>query len=101
MSGEKIIVQVDPDLEDLIPGFLENRNLDIEKLRSDLDRNDFENIRSIGHSIKGVGGGYGFNLMSELGANIEAAAKENNTDAIRENINRLDDYLKHVEVKYT
>jgi histidine phosphotransfer protein HptB len=101
MPGEKIIVQVDPDLEELVPGFLENRSLDVKKLRSELEKNDFENIRSIGHSIKGVGGGYGFALISELGANIETAAKENNTDAIHENINRLDDYLKYVEVEYT
>ena len=33
MSDEKIIVQVDEDLEDLIPGFLENRKQDVEKLR--------------------------------------------------------------------
>lgn len=100
MSDEKYIVQVDPDLEDLIPGFLENRSLEVEKLRSELDNNNFENIASMGHSIKGVGGGYGFDLMSELGANIEAAAKESNAEAIREYIAQLDDYLKRVEVKY-
>lgn len=100
MSDEKIIVQVDPDLEDLIPGFLENRNSDVEKLRSALDDNDFVNLRSIGHSIKGVGGGYGFDLMSELGADIESAAKESNADDIREKINQLDDYLQRVEIEY-
>jgi HPt (histidine-containing phosphotransfer) domain-containing protein len=100
MSDEKIIIQVDPDLEELIPGFLENRNSDVEKLRSALDDNDFENLRSIGHSIKGVGGGYGFDLMSELGADIESAAKESNADEIREKINQLDDYLQRVEIEY-
>ena len=100
MSDEKIIVQIDPDLEELIPGFLENRNLDVEKLQLALGNNDLESLCSIGHSIKGVGGGYGFDLMSEFGANIETAAKENDTDAIRENINRLDDYLKCIEIKY-
>ncbi|HIF50180.1 MAG TPA: Hpt domain-containing protein [Thiotrichaceae bacterium] len=101
MSDEKIIVQVDPDLEELIPGFLENRKLDIEKLRSALNEKDFVNLGSIGHSIKGVGGGYGFDLMSEFGANIEIAAKENNADVIQENIDRLYHYLKCVEVEYT
>jgi HPt (histidine-containing phosphotransfer) domain-containing protein len=101
MSAEKIVVQVDPDLEDLIPGFLENRNLEVEKLRTELSNNNFTSIASIGHSIKGVGGGYGFDLMSELGANIETTAKQNNVEAIRENIDRLDDYLKRVEVEYT
>ena len=100
MTDEKIIVQVDPDLEDLIPGFLENRSADVEKLRGELSNNDFNNITSIGHSIKGVGGGYGFDLMSELGASIEQAGKENNAEAIEEYVNQLDDYLKRVEVEY-
>lgn len=100
MSDEKIIVQVDEDLEDLIPGFLENRIQDIEKLRSELEQNNFVNVTSIGHSIKGVGGGYGFDLMSELGAKIETAGKESNVEAIQENIDQLDNYLKRVEVEY-
>ena len=100
MSDNRIVVQVDEDLEDLVPGFLENRQQDLEKLRSAVNENDFENLRSIGHSIKGVGGGYGFNLMSELGAAIEIAAKENNADTVRDKIEQLDDYLKRVDVEY-
>ncbi len=100
MSGEKIIIQVDADLEDLIPGFLENRNTDIETLRTELENSQYENLRSIGHSIKGVGGGYGFDLMSQIGAEIESAAKENNGDLIREKIEQLDDYLKRVDIEY-
>ena len=100
MSDEKIIIQVDPDLEELIPGFLENRNTDIAKLRASLDDKDYANIQSIGHSTKGVGGGYGFDLMSELGAEIESAAKENDADKIGEKINQLDDYLQRIEIEY-
>ena len=100
MSDEKIIVQVDPDLEDLIPGFLENRKLDVEKLRAELESNDFINLQSIGHSIKGVGGGYGFDLMSELGAAIESAAKAQNAEQAREKIDQLDNYLRRIVVEY-
>ena len=100
MSDEKIIIQVDPDLEELIPGFLENRSADIAKLRTSLEEDDFVNLQSIGHSLKGVGGGYGFDLMSELGAAIESAAKEKNADKIREKINQLDDYLQRIEIEY-
>lgn len=101
MSDEKIIIQVDSDLEDLIPGFLENRKLDVEKLRAELETNDFINLQSIGHSIKGVGGGYGFDLMSELGAAIESAAKEQNADQVREKIEQLNHYIQRVVVEYT
>ena len=76
MTSEKIIVQVDEDLEGLIPGFLKNRGQDVEKLRAELEQSNFVNVSSIGHSIKGVGGGYGFDLMSELGAKIEIAGKD-------------------------
>lgn len=100
MSDEKIIVQIDPDLEGLIPGFLENRKLDVEKLRINLESNDFISLQSIGHSIKGVGGGYGFDLMSELGAAIESAAKEQNSEQVCEKIDQLDDYLQRVVVEY-
>lgn len=100
MSDEKIIIQVDPDLEELIPGFLGNRVADIAKLRTALDDNDFVNIQSIGHSTKGVGGGYGFDLMSEIGGEIESAAKENDADKIREKISQLDDYLQRIEIEY-
>ena len=100
MSDESIIIQVDADLEELIPGFLENRNSDILKLRASLESNDFENLRSIGHSLKGVGGGYGFELMSEIGAEIESASKNNNADLIKDKINQLDDYLKRIDIEY-
>lgn len=100
MPDEKIVIHVDPDLEDLIPGFLENRNADIGKLRAELDNGDFVNLCSIGHSIKGVGGGYGFDLMSKLGADIEAAAKVKDANTIEEKISQLDDYLKRVEIEY-
>jgi len=100
MSLEKIIVHVDPDLEGLIPGFLEHRNSDVEKLRSALNDKNFEKICTIAHSIKGVGGGYGFDLMTTIGADIESTANERNTDEILEKINQLDDYLQRVEIEY-
>ena len=100
MSEEKIIIQVDPDLQDLIPDFLANRNLDVEKLYTAFDANDIESLCSIGHNLKGLGSGYGFDMISELGAAIETAAKKNNMDEIRQKIKQLDDYLKCVEVHH-
>ena len=89
MSGEKIVVHVDIDLEDLIPGFLDNRQKDIQKLESALQENDFETLRSIGHNLKGVGGGYGFSDITEMGAEIEVGARANDLESISENIKKL------------
>lgn len=100
MNQEKIIVTIDKDLEDLIPGFLANRNKDIELLQRANAAGDFPAMQSIGHSLKGVGGGYGFDRMSELGAEIETAAKGKNLHYLEELIESYVDYLARVEIKY-
>lgn len=100
MSENKIKVVIDSDLEDLIPGFLENRTTDIDKLSAALSENDFQTIQSIGHNLKGLGGGYGFELMSDIGASIESSAKEESVEAISELINQLSDYLKQIDIVF-
>ncbi|MBC8413594.1 MAG: Hpt domain-containing protein [Nitrospira sp.] len=97
---EKIVVSVDPDFEEIIPGFLEHRREDIKKILEALDGNDFEGIRIIGHTMKGVGGGYGFDAISDIGRFIEAAAKENRPEDIRQHTEELASYIDRVEVVY-
>lgn len=100
MSGDPIPVTVDADLKDLIPGFLERRREDVSKLRAALDAPDLETLRVTGHSMKGTGGGYGFEGLSEIGAAIEVAAKSGDLDAVRTEVDRLVDYLARVEIRY-
>ena len=100
MSDDSIKISVDADLEDLIPGFLENRAGDVEKLKAAQADNDLPSIQSIGHNLKGVGGGYGFEMMSQLGADIEMAARSGDSEAIPPLIEQLADYLEKIEVVY-
>lgn len=96
----KIVVKVDPDLEELIPGFLDNRTRDVVKLREALAGADLATVQSVGHSLKGVGGGYGFQRLSELGAEMEKAARAGNAAPLADLINELADYLGRVVVEY-
>ncbi|MCH9048006.1 MAG: Hpt domain-containing protein [Proteobacteria bacterium] len=100
MSEEKIVVHIDIDLEDLIPGFLDNRQKDIRNLESALQENDFETLRSIGHNLKGVGGGYGFSGITEMGAEIERGAKASDPESVSVNVKKLSHYLSSVEIIY-
>jgi len=98
-AEEKIRVRVDPDLADLIPGFLDNRRKDLATIQEALDRNDFETVRVLGHSMKGAGGGYGFDAITDIGAALEEAAKDRQPDGIRRGLRDLADYLDRVEVE--
>ena len=100
MSEARITVTVDEDLEELIPGFLENRKKDIIALSEALDGGDIPKVQSIGHSIKGVGGGYGFDGLSELGAQLEMAAKEGNSARIGELIAEMGQYMDSIDIVY-
>jgi len=98
--GEKIIVHVDEEIEDLIPGFLENRRKDVIALQEALAKGDHETISILGHKMRGTGGGYGFDLITDLGHSLEEAAKEKNNDEIQKRIHELFHFLENVEVIY-
>ena len=95
---EKIVVKVDPEIADLIPGFLNNRKKDIEYMESCLEVQDFEQIERLGHSMKGSGAGYGFVGITEIGRLIEIAGKEKDVEGIKKGIEDLRDYLDKVEI---
>ena len=94
----KIIVHVDEEIEDLIPGFLENRRKDVNALGEALAKGDYETIRTLGHAMKGAGGGYGFDTITDIGGSLEQAAKDEDAQEIRKRINELSAYLERVEV---
>jgi HPt (histidine-containing phosphotransfer) domain-containing protein len=93
-------VYIDPDLEFLIPQFLKNREEDIKNLEKLLNESEFDQIRIIGHSMKGSGGGYGFDYLTEIGAQIEKEAELNNKDEINNLISELKSYLNNLEIVY-
>ncbi len=70
-------------------------------MRVCLGKGDFEKIRIIGHSMKGSGGGYGFDAITDLGDQIENAALVSDTSGIDQAVQKLEDYINRVEVTYS
>ena len=95
---DRIAVTIDPDLAALVPGFLNNRRRDVDKLTTLLEAGNFTDIRMIGHSMKGAGGGYGFDPITDIGAAIERAALAADSKVIQAGIEQLADYLARVDV---
>ena len=96
--SDKIIITPDPDLLDLIPNYLKNRQVDIVELKKAFEARDFQHIRSIGHSIKGSGAGYGFAGLTDIGSALEAAAKGGDGQAVQNSITEMEAYLADVQV---
>ncbi len=93
-----IRVQVDPDLRDVAPGYLEKRRADILTCEKALAAGDLDSIRAIAHKMKGTGAGYGFPFLTETGAKLEIAAREGRTDEVRDGLAELASWLANVEL---
>lgn len=99
MTIEKIIVHIDDeDILELAPGYLVNRGKDLAVLRDAFAKGDFETLYNLGHKMKGSGGGYGFERITEIGGNLESAAKVQDALSAERIIAELQDYLNRVEI---
>src|SRR3954451_4739091 len=93
-------VTVARDLEDLIPVFIKNRHKELDTLRVALASADFEQLRQLGHRMKGVGNSYGFERVSVIGKQIEDGARSGDRAGLEASIAGYADYLAKVEVAY-
>src|SRR5688500_13906309 len=98
MSNYK--VKVAKDLEDLIPTFMNNRRKELDSLRVALAAADFEQLRQLGHRMKGVGVSYGFDHVSAIGKRIEDGARSGDRALLEASIAEYGDYLARVNVAY-
>jgi hypothetical protein len=97
---ETVRISIDPDLRNLIPGFLHNRRHDIQTLLDAIAVGDFETTGTLGHRMRGDGGGYGFSMISEIGRDLEMSALERKIPDITASVQALTIYLDCIEVVY-
>ncbi len=97
-AAARIIVEADPDLEDLVPEFLARKRGEVVTIAAALERRDYAALGAFAHRIKGEGGGFGFAAISEIGAALELAARERDAAAAHRQVEALADYLRRVQV---
>jgi HPt (histidine-containing phosphotransfer) domain-containing protein len=100
MSADDYRVKVAKDIEDLIPVFMKNRHKELDALRVALAAADFEQLRQLGHRMKGVGNSYGFDRVSTLGKHIEEGARSGDRAALQASISEYGDYLSKVQIAF-
>lgn len=98
IKKEETVVYIDPDLEELIPEFMENRYKDVEHIKKLLEENNLKDIQRTGHVMKGTGGIYGFDRITIVGEKMEDAAKAGNKKEIERLNMELYEYLKSLKI---
>jgi hypothetical protein len=95
---DRIRLNVEPRLKELVPGFLENRRRDLERMREALRSGDLAAIRDVGQNIRCFSRVYGLADLTTLGEEIRCAAEERSTLRIVHLQGQLADYLSRVEL---
>jgi HPt (histidine-containing phosphotransfer) domain-containing protein len=100
MEQKSFTVVVDKELEDLIPVFMKNRHKEVDTLKAALAAADFEQLRQLGHRMKGVGNSYGFERVSTIGRQVEDGARSGDRAALAARIAEYADYLAKIQVVF-
>nr|BFD58161.1 hypothetical protein CKG001_02680 [Bdellovibrio sp. CKG001]BFD61588.1 hypothetical protein BdHM001_02690 [Bdellovibrio sp. HM001] len=100
MEMSKVKVEIDADLQDLVPQFVENRKKDIESLSVLVEKNDLTAIAQMAHKIKGAAAGYGFVELSELAAQMEVAAKKNDSTPLPDLLKKMKIHFLNIDIHY-
>ena len=101
MNTDKQLVYVHSDLAQLIPNFIKIREEDLINLEQAYIQKNFDIIISIAHKIKGSAGGYGFNHLGQLAAELEKIAKNRQYEAVEPILNDMRTSLHNSVVVYT
>ena len=94
------VVRPDPDLEDLIPSFMQNRRNQLIEIETAVARGDFEALRRLAHTWKGICRPYGFLHLETLSQNLEGAAGRENNVETSQLAAQIRAYLDHVKILY-
>ena len=72
---ETHVAYVKPWLAHRVPTFLDRRRADAARVLALLEGPEFDEIRRLGHDLKGVGASYGFDPITNIGRCLEDAAR--------------------------
>ncbi|MEW5726167.1 MAG: response regulator, partial [Thermodesulfobacteriota bacterium] len=91
-------VVVHDDLAGIIGDYLRSLKDDLRTMAKAYKDKDFDTLFSLAHDLKGSGGSYGLDRVTEIGAAICRLAQAKDLPAIARQVKDLADYLKKIKV---
>jgi CheY-like chemotaxis protein len=96
LEEKSTVIQIDPEIADIVPVFFENSRAHIEKAKNGLAQGDWPLLMRVGHSLKGSGASFGFQRVSELGQALEKQAQKQDVLAYQQSLAHLEHFLNTV-----
>ncbi|GLR65395.1 hypothetical protein GCM10010909_00730 [Acidocella aquatica] len=81
-----------------IPLYLNNRRENVRAIQDALEHGDFETVEFLGHGMRGSGGMFGFQKITDIGAGLELAAGRADIVTARKWTAELSEYLDQLDI---
>ena len=99
MDPIRSIYEDDPDMLEIVREFAAELPDRIAELASKLEAGQLRELQTMAHQLKGAGGGYGFDQVTDAAAVLEQALKdEDGAERVQDCCRTLCDTLRAVEV---
>jgi len=82
-----------PEFQELINEYLAYLIGELGKAKQALTSGEYKFVQKFGHNLKGTGKGYGFDDLSQIGAEIETSAQQENAETLPPLLERLEQLL--------
>ncbi|HTI67215.1 MAG TPA: PAS domain S-box protein [Caulobacteraceae bacterium] len=92
-DGKTAPSRAERNLAERTPAYLQSCRQNVVAMGEALDRADFGAVTILGHNLRGSGGGFGLQAITDFGAGLEQAAGSADIDASRRWVAELSDYL--------
>jgi CheY-like chemotaxis protein len=97
-GGHDFVHIDDAEIAPLVPQFIEHRKAEVAMYRAALADGELGRIQSTAHKMKGTGRGFGLDVVSRIGGELELAAHEKDVPRMSALIDELDAYLQRVRI---
>ncbi|MEQ1729169.1 MAG: response regulator [Vicinamibacterales bacterium] len=91
------LLDIDPLLADLVPGYVREKRRQMADLRRLVAEGDMERLKRIAHDIKGTGAAYGIADVTRLGRALETAGQQGDASLASSLVEELDTLLARVQ----
>lgn len=91
MGDEEI--EIEDEIKDLIPSYLENRRKDLVLLQEGVLKKEISTIKKIAHKIKGTALSYGQEKLDKIAHDLNMAIDSDDWKEIEDTINKMQDLL--------